>query len=1050
MGVDAEATAQVGRAAQRRLAEWRGQAPFEHDEWWQRRLTSAGLDPGAMGALLAASGEAIRARCPAPPSWLCDLNDAFSGAFSGPEAAPPPSPQGTFAPIVAPLLAGFHDRVLQRARALVGEHPEAPFAPEAATNLLYASLPRRIDMLMARTVVLEMQVAALTEPLAGDTPEERFGGFVAGLSAPERALGLLREYPVLARLLAQTVRTWADTSIELLERLAADWPQIRAAYCQGEDPGRWSEISSDLGDLHGGGRAVRSLRFESGFRVLYKPRPMGIDVWFEDLLAWLEARGAPTLRVARALDRGDYGWAEFVAPEPCDSGDGVARFYERQGALLALLYAINANDIHHENLMAAGEHPVLVDVESLCGADYGHSNPDNYESAAEFEFDRSVMRVMLLPYFQEGLGGNLVDTSGIGGGDEGQLSAHIAPHWEGWGTDEMRLVYQRSEIQSADNRPRLAGESVHPSQYAGELERGFADMYRLLMTLRDELLGEGSLVAGLAELDARVVLRASQFYGFILRDSTHPDLLRNAVDRDRHFDRLWFGIDRSKFADLSERILPSERVELWRGDIPSFRTKVGSRDLWTGAGEREVEFFHASGLDAVHDKLRGLDEDDLKRQRWFLWASLTALARELDEPRYHVHHTPTPVSRDQLVSLATTAAERLSELAMWGQHGASWLGVAWSTGERWRLRPLEYDFYTGLPGIALFLAYAGDTLGRDEFSELARGAVATLRRQLDRRPRMVRYLGSYEGWGGLIYTWLHLAALWQDDALIEEARGFLPKIAPLIASDKELDIMRGSTGGIIPLLHLHRRSGDEEALRLAGLMGDRLIETALPFGAGKGWVTSAAPHNPLTGLSHGASGMAWALTELHAATEDERYRALAREAVGFERGFFSPDAGNWCDLRAGVDDTGKAKRSEYMAAWCHGAGGIALSRLMMLGHDDRPELRAEAEIALDTTVRKGLRFGHCLCHGDAGVLDVLLHGERVLGAPRWRAAIDEHLPVMLASIAEHGFIGGVPLNVETPGLMDGIAGIGYGLLRLAHPDRLPSVLALEPPRRRPS
>jgi lantibiotic modifying enzyme len=35
--------------------------------------------------------------------------------------------------------------------------------------------------------------------------------------------------------------------------------------------------------------------------------------------------------------------------------------------------------------------------------------------------------------------------------------------------------------------------------------------------------------------------------------------------------------------------------------------------------------------------------------------------------------------------------------------------------------------------------------------------------------------------------------------------------------------------------------------------------------------------------------------------------------------------------------------------------------------------------------------------------------------------------------------------VETPGLMTGVAGIGYGLLRLAAPLRVPSVLALAPP-----
>ena len=35
--------------------------------------------------------------------------------------------------------------------------------------------------------------------------------------------------------------------------------------------------------------------------------------------------------------------------------------------------------------------------------------------------------------------------------------------------------------------------------------------------------------------------------------------------------------------------------------------------------------------------------------------------------------------------------------------------------------------------------------------------------------------------------------------------------------------------------------------------------------------------------------------------------------------------------------------------------------------------------------------------------------------------------------------------LSPPGLMVGLAGIGYGLLRLAYPEQVPSVLVLAPP-----
>ncbi|MFF4618758.1 hypothetical protein [Nonomuraea jabiensis] len=36
-------------------------------------------------------------------------------------------------------------------------------------------------------------------------------------------------------------------------------------------------------------------------------------------------------------------------------------------------------------------------------------------------------------------------------------------------------------------------------------------------------------------------------------------------------------------------------------------------------------------------------------------------------------------------------------------------------------------------------------------------------------------------------------------------------------------------------------------------------------------------------------------------------------------------------------------------------------------------------------------------------------------------------------------------EVQVPGLMTGLAGIGYGMLRAARPDRVPAVIALERP-----
>jgi lantibiotic modifying enzyme len=135
-----------------------------------------------------------------------------------------------------------------------------------------------------------------------------------------------------------------------------------------------------------------------------------------------------------------------------------------------------------------------------------------------------------------------------------------------------------------------------------------------------------------------------------------------------------------------------------------------------------------------------------------------------------------------------------------------------------------------------------------------------------------------------------------------------------------------------------------------------------------------------------------------------------------------------------------------MTAWCHGAPGIGLARLRALQHLDDPEIRAEIDIALKTTLTQGFGGNHSLCHGDLGNLELLLQASQTLDVPQWRAEVERIAATILTSIDQQGWRCGVPLEVETPGLMTGLAGIGYGLLRLAEPMRVPSVLTLEPPK----
>ena len=206
----------------------------------------------------------------------------------------------------------------------------------------------------------------------------------------------------------------------------------------------------------------------------------------------------------------------------------------------------------------------------------------------------------------------------------------------------------------------------------------------------------------------------------------------------------------------------------------------------------------------------------------------------------------------------------------------------------------------------------------------------------------------------------------------------------------------------------------------------------------------------LTGFSHGAAGMALSLLKLTDLSAEERFYQTAQALMEYERNMFSKENQNWPDLRdleSGINSGQNTPDDQvrFMTTWCHGAPGIGLGRLASLKYIDNSTIRDEISIALRTTITQGFGLTHSLCHGDLGNLDVLLLATQILDNTQYYEQVERLIPMILDSIDTYGWITGIPTGIESPGLMTGIAGIGYELLRLAEAEKVPSVLLLAPP-----
>ncbi|MDH6109625.1 type 2 lantibiotic biosynthesis protein LanM [Kitasatospora sp. MAP12-15] len=980
--------------------------------WWER---------GTAGAELPCTGQ---------PEWAEFAESAVAAVTA--LRVPGGELPGTtgFAAVLTPFAELTRDRFLADLPQPAADLPAADL-PVADLDGIRADfvgqLAGTLARQAARTLVLELNVARVQGRLDGGTPAERFRSFLALVGSRQGLSALFGEYPVLARLLAQTCRFAGAALAELLERFAADRAEIVAALLSGTDPGPLVAVERTTGDGHQRGRAVGVLRFADGARVVYKPRSPRAHGRFNEMVGWFNAQpGTPGLRALALIERDGYGWVEFAAARPCAAERELELFYLRQGAWLALLYALDATDLHFENLIACGDEPVLVDVETLFHP-VAPAGPE--EDPAARALGSSVNRSCLLPHLLVG-DDSAVDLSGLGG-EAGHRSPVEGVAWANSGTDEMRLVRRAGELAGAANRPRLGAVAADPAGFTGQLVAGFRAGYRAIEAGRGELTGPHGLLQQFADAQVRVVARDTHAYATLLDESTHPDVLREAAERDALLRLLETdAFDAVRWTGL----LDEEIAELWDGDVPLFTTRPGSVDLWSGTGRRIPGVLDRTGLDRAAEKIRAMGPRDLDDQEWIIRA---AMATRSTRPGHAVGRVGTvagvgrraaaPVAApapDRLVAAARTIADQLLDRAYRNGTRTNWLGLELLADRYWRVRPAGADLGAGFTGVALFLAQLADLTGEAGYAQAARSALRPVPRLLeelaDRREELgVVGSGAFAGLGGIAYALTQVSTL-LDDAEIGSWIAAAVDLTTAAARVEEASgVFDGTAGGLATLLAVHQATGSAAAWTGARLCAARLAERPLP----------AAP-----GFGTGSAGVGWALLRFAAQGGGAAYERAGLAALGAAAGHPAPD---------------RPAPDRY--SWCAGLPGIALAVAdsgTLLSQPVRPALAQCVEHAVGTLASSGPLPDHSLCHGELGALELLLTATpQTTPQTAPQTAPSEgtgRAGALLAALDRRGPLCGTPGELTAPGLLTGLAGIGHGLLRLAHPDRTASALLLRP------
>lgn len=271
------------------------------------------------------------------------------------------------------------------------------------------------------------------------------------------------------------------------------------------------------------------LQFATG-SVIYKPRPGDGEWEWSSFLHKMNALSfSPKLRAAHVLRRKGYCWMERIEPFSCKDKSAARRFYRRMGGLIGAAFFLRAADCHRDNIIAAGEQPVLVDAEALC-----HFSP---ETKANTPVDL-LTRTGFFP-----------------------------------GPNRQSLQSRSSVLGRGNGKhvPKIRAQTLRATQYKREIVDGFCRAWRSVLGARNRRAAFARRLGRICSRERRRIHWPTEKYAAIIRASIQPGALRSGIERDLMLSR-WCSRRTATSAIIHAEIAAAKRL-----DIPYFTSRANAR-----------------------------------------------------------------------------------------------------------------------------------------------------------------------------------------------------------------------------------------------------------------------------------------------------------------------------------------------------------------------------------------------------------------------------------------------------------------------------------------
>lgn len=901
---------------------------------------------------------------------------------------------------------------------------------------------KKLIFISIRSLIIEMNMWNERNSIIG-TPEELYQIYCKKyLNDRKYRLEFYEKYPVVFRSVLETIIFGVDNFKLFFTRLKKDKVKIEKEFCYGRKITKVTQLKSDLADSHCRGNNVFRVKFDTGITIVYKAHSIINEIIYQEIEAWFGIKCSLKMFLYKYIDQKEYGWVEYIYSKACKTPNEVQRYYSRIGIHIFICYMLNSTDIHAENLVAYGEYPVIIDMETI-------TSPFSNQNLEYFDLDEKINRIIqrsvlhsgLLPFYiwsQDKKSG--IDVSAINGKPR-QIIPFKIPSIKNPFRVDMKVEYINASYNFNCNLVRLGTKVISVVDYKKMVIKGFRDAYEVALKHHTEII---SFINKISNEKIRFVIRNSQQYDMLLSSSFHPKLTRDEADHQIYFYGLY-----SINENCTEEILDAEVRDLLQNDIPYFYFFPIKKDLYDSRNNKIANFFEQDVNTQLLNYFSFMNKNDLKRQISFIDISIGMICypemKRKANVSFYIQREKNVLGNS--INEAMKYGEFLLNTAIYDdtKTNVNWIGIKVhdSNIRDWHMIPLNIYFYEGKGGITIFLHILKcenpqrykkicDILDRSYFMHTDE--------MLRAHNEKVINIGAYSGEASILYLYELCYKLFRKNVYMEYCEKQVQIIKNHFEKDKMFDFLSGNAGAIIVIIHMYDMTNNVDYLKLAIKMGEYLLKYSIKMKHGIGW-NSSNNATCLAGLAHGNSGFALAFSYLYARSKDKKYLKVIRDILEYENSLYSSDIANWKDLRA--DKEGSAD----IVTWCHGAAGILLSRIKIYELLKNTSLEQTILIDINKAVRKTMSKplinGNCLCHGNLGNILILLEYGRRMNCSISKNKADYWYNIILKLLHESNkseFIS--EFEKYNQSIMIGGAGLYYALLKY-NTNFLPNILLLE-------